>query len=348
MAYDPIEDVEIEVKKPVTRALMAKFQDNFDYLYGALGTVTTEGLQNGSFEIDGGADNIPDGWTLSLYPGGTGGMNSTSAHGAKSFRFTHPGGAGNGGGYLESDYIPISEYDKYMMSWIWWTTVSGMHIEVLARYFDKDKVPISDESIFDTTAGATTPTRHIAGCNPVVGARFIKLRIDAGNPDTNVAGSIYFDGVEFGRLSLSATVPDITAINVTISAENVTTWIESLLATISVPVSNIPLFLSVPLTISWTTENWSGAPASFRMRVGSIYSGEELVEDTEGNTSTEEHTFLLEILNTSTWPILLYGQIAQSDAAGGVSASFVSNGAVTILAARDFNVRMVQGAEDYV
>jgi len=66
-------------------------------------------IPNGSLETDSVSDGVPDDWERGLYPGGEGGYDSgETAHGARSYRFVHPGGRGNGGGYLESGFFPAN------------------------------------------------------------------------------------------------------------------------------------------------------------------------------------------------------------------------------------------------
>jgi hypothetical protein len=114
MSYDALTAAEIAVGKPVTNELMTKIKDDLDYLYSGLASVVGPGTEilNGSLEIDADADGVPDLWALHEYPAGTGEFDTaTPMHGERAFKFTHPGGAGNGGGYLRSDFLLISELD---------------------------------------------------------------------------------------------------------------------------------------------------------------------------------------------------------------------------------------------
>jgi hypothetical protein len=209
MAYNPITSTEIQVKQPVRQELMQKVKDNFDYLYGLAGD-TYGNIFNGSFEIDSDNDGIPDGWTRDLYPSGTAGYETTSpAHGAKAYKFTHPGGAGNGGGYLESDYCAADSLVTRVFSFIMWASVAS-NLKVMADvlYYDKAKVYLSTTNLLTTTTPPTTATVYRYQFTPPANARYCKFRLIGGYTDTNPgsAQSVYFDGGELDRQFLCNTV----------------------------------------------------------------------------------------------------------------------------------------------
>lgn len=199
MGWDPITDEEIQPNKPVVGdgGFGKKVKGNLEYLYGNISLGQGDGIPNGSFEIDSDSDGIPDSWTKNLYPGGAGSYEITNpAHGAKSYKFTHPGGAGNGGGYLESDYIEIHGLKTYWISWILWASVAGIKNIVQVRYFDKDKVELgsgSPETLWSSTSNPTSPTLFTATYTPPATTRYVKYRLIGGYSDTNVAGTTYFD-----------------------------------------------------------------------------------------------------------------------------------------------------------
>ena len=118
MAYTALTSAEVQVNKPVNSSMMTKVKDNFDYLYsnaaGGGGLVN-----NGNFEIDMDADDLPDNWTVSLFTGGAASMTTVTsyvANGHYAIQFTHPGGAGNGGGQGKSDYIECSSAEAMVIS----------------------------------------------------------------------------------------------------------------------------------------------------------------------------------------------------------------------------------------
>lgn len=192
MAYNPITTAEIAVGKPTKRSLWQKLKDNFDYLFGQ---TTPGGLLNGSFEYDSDADGIPDNWTRTLYPGGSSGFETTNPeHGEKSYYFTHPGGAGNGGGYIDCDYIAVSP-EQYTAQFGIRSTVAGIKNVVQALYYDKSKVYLGADDLYLATAPNTAANTYTANFTPPANCRFIKYRLIGGYTDTAVAGTTYFDGV---------------------------------------------------------------------------------------------------------------------------------------------------------
>lgn len=199
MSFVSINSADIQVGKPIKQALMQTIKDNEDWLYGNTNAVSTQ-VRNGSFEIDSDADGVPDGWTKGLYPGGSGGFETTSpAHGAKSYKFTHPGGAGNGGGYLTSDYVDISQYIEYVISLILWSSVAGIKNIVRIQYYDKAKASLGTVDPYSSTANPTSPApqylRLSGAYAPPANARYLKVILIGGYTDTAVAGTTYFDDV---------------------------------------------------------------------------------------------------------------------------------------------------------
>jgi hypothetical protein len=169
---------------------------------------------NGSFEIDSNEDGIPDNWTRSLYPGGSSAFETTApAHGAQAYKFVHPGGAGNGGGYLESNYIGIAEQYAYMLYWILWASAAGMKNIVTVRYYDKAQSYISDEDLYNSTSNPTSATGFGALFQPPATARYIKIRLIGGYTDTDVAGDIFFDAVTLEELGAAVPGDTIEAIS---------------------------------------------------------------------------------------------------------------------------------------
>ena len=199
MAYSAITSAEIAAGKPVCgpTGFGTKTKDNFDYLYGVVGTLSSNQVLNGSFEVDSNADGDPDNWTKSLYTGGTGTLYTTApGHGAKAMSFTHPGGASNGGGYMDSDYIEVSDLREYWIAFIHWATAAGMKNQVQIRYFDRAKTDlVADATLYSSTTNPTSEAAYSYFFTPPATARFIKVRIIGGFTDTDVAGTAYFDDV---------------------------------------------------------------------------------------------------------------------------------------------------------
>ncbi|MBI5343971.1 MAG: hypothetical protein HZB83_01300 [Deltaproteobacteria bacterium] len=200
MSYNAITTTEIQTGKPSKQSLWQKVKDNFEYFFSS--TSGASGIRNGSFEIDSDSDGIPDNWTRYLYPGGSAGFETTNPlHGAKGYYFTHPGGASNGGGYLESDYAEVSELETLFLRWILKSSVIGIKNIVTIRYYDKAKVYLSSIDLYNAVANVTSAKKYYAEFTPPASARYIRVRLIGGYTDTNVAGTVWFDDVEFGEAS---------------------------------------------------------------------------------------------------------------------------------------------------
>ena len=258
MAYEAITDAEIQSGKPVIgpSGFGSKVKDNLEYLYGVLGTLSGNVLPNGSFETDSDSDDVPDSWTENLYPGGSGAIYTTSpAHGASSFSFVHPGGAGNGGGYLDSDYVEVSALITYFIRFITWATAAGMKNQVYVLYYDKVKSYISGTAVYSSTTNPTSAAVYFYQFTPPATARFIKVRVIGGYTDTAVAGTAYFDDVAVGPV-VNASMREAESVMLPFSdyeggtewkspAVASTTWTTMLTFYVYVPVYATSLTLAV-------------------------------------------------------------------------------------------------------
>ena len=200
MAFNPILDAEIEVGDPITQDLMQKIKDNQSYFNGLVGQFNTLDLVNGSFEEDSDADDTPDNWTWTAHPGGSKAVNNGGSHGAKYFSITAPSGGTNGGGYLDSDYYPMSDAARgATLSWYLNSNAATIGIKVTVRAYTFAKAFISEYDIFASTSGAPSFwTRYFAhlGVNSLPATtRFIRIRLEAGTIGPGVAGTVDFDGV---------------------------------------------------------------------------------------------------------------------------------------------------------
>ncbi len=201
MAYEAITTAEVASGKPVVGpgGFGLKTKYNFDYLYGMLGVQGGGGISNGSFEVDADASGVPDLWTKNLYAGGVGAFYTTApAHGVKAWSFTHPGGVSNGGGYLDSDYVEVSEYFTYYLFYTLFSTATGMRNKVQIRYFDASKVELvagSPVDIYNSVVNPTAWTVFYGQFTPPATTKYIKVRLIGGYTDTDVAGTTYFDNI---------------------------------------------------------------------------------------------------------------------------------------------------------
>jgi len=196
MAWDPPSAP--TTGNPISKTWGQKVLDCLLWLYGLIGSTSPEGIPNGSAEVDSDSNGVPDNWEYGDYPGGTGGIDtSTPAHGAAAFYCTHPGGAGNGGRYWESDYVAISEDISPLLLLFLWATAAGIKVIVRLKYYDKAKSYLSSEDIYSSTSNPTTRTAFALFGIPPANARYTKIILIGGYTDTDVAGTVYFDGLQF-------------------------------------------------------------------------------------------------------------------------------------------------------
>lgn len=267
MGFTAITNTEIAVKKPIRQSLMQKIKDNFDYLISSINP--SGGVINGDFEIDSDADGKPDNWSISLYPGGSQSLDTTNpASGSKCLKFVHPGGTGNGGGYADSDYIP---FYKFGVVWVYVRATASCKNIVEIRYFDKDKVYLGSINIDGRTDTPTTWTPLIGAIPDYTSAKYIKIRLIGGYTDTNVAASIYFDGVGFSSIAAPKFFIRVSFSQTTISSMSYTdVWTGTrnipLLASYHNALADCGLKISVPI------EGYcNGYDSYYRVRVGSQY-----------------------------------------------------------------------------
>ena len=171
-------------------------KDNFDYL-NAMTDPGFSGVLNGSFEFDSDGDGEPDGWTVNLYAGGAGAIVDGATEqdfGGKAYRFTHPGGASNGGGELISDFIEISESVSPVIEFTYYSN-AALRVQLVAEYYDKDQSAVSDETIFTTDASTAAFTRKVLFGIPPASARYMKIKLVGGSTALSTAGQVTFDNV---------------------------------------------------------------------------------------------------------------------------------------------------------
>jgi len=204
MAWSPIGTTSIAQGKFVSAELMTKIKGNLDYLYGINGGGQGPEILNGSFEVDSDADGVPDHWDCTAYAGGAVAIESTSpSEGAKSLKFTHPGGAGNGGGRADSEYFPVTTAEGYYVQFLTWVSAgaSAMKNKVQARYYTAAQVELSSASpadLYSSTVNPTDPTRYAYDLTPIADCKFVKIRVVGGATDIDQAGVAYFDDVRVG------------------------------------------------------------------------------------------------------------------------------------------------------
>ena len=195
-----ITTVEIAAGKALTQPLMTKIKDWVDHLYGL--SISASKVPNGSFEIDSDADGVPDQWDKDLYAGGSFSLQNadddTSIHGAACAKFTHPGGASNGGGNLTSDYMECSGAKPLTVGFSLKVSATGAKNQVLVLYYDEDEVTVSaDDTVYSGTSGPTSWTPYSYVSVPPSGSRYCKIKLVGGFTDTDPGASrdTYFDDI---------------------------------------------------------------------------------------------------------------------------------------------------------
>lgn len=194
MAYDAITSTEIQVKKPVTTGLWQKVKGNFEYFLGLIGILSTTDIPNGFFEVSS-SPGSPDSWDVTLYAGGSSTLDTSAPMaGVQSLKFTHPGGSGNGGGYADSEYMPCGVDNPVTLSFIIKSSNTTKN-RVLFRWFDKDKVYISETLSYNEVDTPSTQTLFKVLGTPPATAKYYRIRLVGGFNDTDVSGSVWFDAV---------------------------------------------------------------------------------------------------------------------------------------------------------
>jgi len=263
MAFTAITTAQVAVDAPYTAELGQTIKDDLDDLNGRI-TAPTD-VVNGGAELDSDADGIPDGTSVELYTGGSQTLDTTTPYdGVQAVKFTHPGGAGNGGGYWEFPYSTISEYVSPLVQFALYVSDADIHVLCTVRYFTAGKVYISDENIYDSVANPTTWTIKTLFGIPPATARYMKIRLIGGETDVDVAGDVYFDAVHYDpfpkTLYDNFTIANGSYAGASTSYENLNS------ASIRIPKGFSLMLLPITLITVPSTEN--GA----RYRISSTYS----------------------------------------------------------------------------
>ena len=242
-------------------------------------------IPNGSFEIDSDSDGIPDEWERGLYPGGEGGYDSgESAHGARSYRFVHPGGRGNGGGYLESGLFPASRLFFPPVRFACKASAAGIKVACVIRCYDAGKAFLGEREVYasvsNPTAWSLVVVTNVSGVPG--GTEFVKVRLIGGKDDTDAAGTVWFDAV--GVEGLPAPVPVRETVDQPAAKTRSGKYIDVGSAwDMNIPADGKLSWLVVEVELmgsSWTDEMGSGScrPRG-RFRIGERWSSDAVGPD---------------------------------------------------------------------
>jgi len=186
-------------------ALLAELESLRGEIAQSLGQ---SGLPNSSFEDDTDNDGIPDAWTFTAYPGGSGTLDGTTAiHGRRAFVITSPGGSGNGGGYLETtDFLPVSPNWRLRLGWEIKSTAAEIQNRVEVRWYagPDDADYLSTTVLWqEDTNNSLTWRYYYAHAYPPAAARYAKIRLVGGDSSDDTAGNVAWDHLRLdnaGRL----------------------------------------------------------------------------------------------------------------------------------------------------
>lgn len=244
--------------------------DNLSHLFnlvGGGGVGVTSGVNNGGFENDTDSDGAPDGWTATLYTGGSVALDTaTPMQGAASWKFTSPGGAGNGGAYADTDdYTVCSPGSPLRVDALLRCSAADIHVVMQLLWYDKDKAYVSTTDLYDeATANPTSARRFAFVAIPPATAMFCKLRLTGGKNDDTTSGSATFDGI--------AITPSNNGVLHAVFAEATSTsesYTDEGTATLILPVVSSAGHIRLTLVAECKSAN-----GLQRFKIGSTYSNE--------------------------------------------------------------------------
>lgn len=295
----------------VPKSWLDTIVDNLTHLFnlmGGAGTGAGGSLQNGSFENDVDSDGIPDGWTQTLYTGGSAAFDSlTPGHGAKAYSFTSPGGTGNGGGYLTSDdYITCTANRPITVGFLLRSTAAGCHNAVDVLWYDYAKAYLSTTSVHDDqSTNPTSWTRFAPSALPPAGACFCKIRPIGAKNDNTTAATVSYDGMfvkEDGVGILRGTIAE--------GSRDGFPFVDVGYVTITLPVLSAAGLVRV--TLQGQAKNPSGGGVtSQKFRIGTNYS-------TVVETSSASYVSGVHVIHAigAGGSVALYQQLASADFIG--------------------------------
>lgn len=187
----------------VTKTFTDSLVDALAVLDGILGSTMGEVLPNGSFETYVTGATTPANWVRTLLQNGAGAVEeSVIAHGQKAYKFTRVSGASNGGGQLtSSQFVPVGEGHQVSFKCSYKAT-AALQSTVELIFADEDESTVETRTVCTITAATSWRTLFYTGYVPA-GAYLVKIRLTGGTTAVDVAGSAYFDGIEFSSTALT-------------------------------------------------------------------------------------------------------------------------------------------------
>lgn len=284
MAYTSIASSEIEVGQPVDQELLQKVKDNFDFFNAEfLNRDSMNAVVNGSFENA--SSNTPENWTVTLYTGGAATYQDATTdvmHGKGALSFTHPGGAGNGGGYVQSDYFPVSTYinGHIVISHLVKCSATSFGYSMPVYFYDKDKnytTLVVMSSLATWTANKVY--RRVSLVSPPTDSKFARVLLICGGTALTSSGTMTVDNVMIDNMGVVrdvVTYDDSTALSNGSQAS--TDWNTHSTFYVDLPRSNTDYIAEVTfehgaycLTTVSTTPIQQLSTAQARFRKGTTY-----------------------------------------------------------------------------
>ena len=156
---------------------------------------------NGDFEDTTVSSTLPDEWTITLYTGGTGVIDSTDRHsGVKSLKFTS---TGTGGGYAVTDnFIACSPDIPVNCNFSIKSSAADVRNLVEVLWYTSAQVLDSTTTLYDdSTTNPTSWTAKSIAANPPSTAYYCKLRLTGCHSSDATTGSTWFDNVALTNVS---------------------------------------------------------------------------------------------------------------------------------------------------
>lgn len=196
--------------------------DNADFFFGFYDSSLEDSVLNGDFEYeDDVVGSTPSFWTFVSYntaPDDENGVvtDTDSISGSRSFKVTHPGGVGKGGGSMRSDWINVSKRMGIELSW--WLKSTDPDVKIVAWLIFSDFDSLENEAnwswkqIWENDGTAPTEWTPFQASAPSSSTGvYCQIRFQVGTTDRSTAADIYLDKIQFGFLQFPKTLSFTTA-----------------------------------------------------------------------------------------------------------------------------------------
>lgn len=234
MGFTAMSATEIAIGKPVDTSFLMQVKNNLDYLNSVIGIAGQNygAVLNGGFEQDSDGDGIPDQWTITPFTGGTFHLATTATvaeilQGNRTLIITHPGGDGNGGAELLSDYFPIIPLCPILVSAQMAANSSGLVTNAYIKFFTANKsscTPDQSRIMRITTSSTEAETYYGVGVASDTLARFAQLHLALGSSEATIAGIMRIDNVKIENPAKLPLYLPMHCASFTTQTGNANTW----------------------------------------------------------------------------------------------------------------------------